>query len=312
MRLIAPDYYEQFRCIAGACRHSCCIGWEIDIDEDTLDYYMSLEGEMGDRLREHINSEDDPAHFILGDQERCPFLNKDNLCDLIIAHGEGVLCQICDDHPRFYNEYENATEVGLGLCCEAAARLILTRTAPVSLVTLSDDGGNEAPNQQELQLMVERGMLFLTLQRREWSIEKRLEEILKLSDISLPAHSYGRWAAFYQSLEQLDSDWTKRLEQLKSTPLTLPGSEWDVAFEQLTHYFLYRHIAGRLGKEEICLRAAFGVLSVLMIRALCGVIQSTTGTLTMDDVVELARMYSSEIEYSDKNVDALLKEIAKG
>jgi len=45
---------------------------------------------------------------------------------------------------------------------------------------------------------------------------------------------------------------------------------------------------------------------------LCGVIQSTTGTLTMDDVVELARMYSSEIEYSDKNVDALLKEIAKG
>lgn len=33
MKLRKPDYYDRFRCIAGACKDSCCIGWEIDIDE---------------------------------------------------------------------------------------------------------------------------------------------------------------------------------------------------------------------------------------------------------------------------------------
>ena len=47
MKLIAPDYYAHFACIAGACHHSCCIGWEIDIDSDTLHYYQQLDGDIG-------------------------------------------------------------------------------------------------------------------------------------------------------------------------------------------------------------------------------------------------------------------------
>ena len=38
MKLIAPDYYNKFSCIADKCRHSCCVGWEIDIDENTNEY----------------------------------------------------------------------------------------------------------------------------------------------------------------------------------------------------------------------------------------------------------------------------------
>ena len=29
-----PDFYGKFKCTAEKCRHSCCIGWEIDIDDD--------------------------------------------------------------------------------------------------------------------------------------------------------------------------------------------------------------------------------------------------------------------------------------
>ena len=39
MRLRVPYYYKEFKCIAGACKDSCCVGWEIDIDEDTFSYY---------------------------------------------------------------------------------------------------------------------------------------------------------------------------------------------------------------------------------------------------------------------------------
>ena len=46
MKLIAPEYYTKFHCIADKCRHSCCVGWEIEIDPDKLVYYRSIEGEL--------------------------------------------------------------------------------------------------------------------------------------------------------------------------------------------------------------------------------------------------------------------------
>ena len=35
MLLRVPDYFEQFRCLAGDCPHTCCAKWEVVIDEDT-------------------------------------------------------------------------------------------------------------------------------------------------------------------------------------------------------------------------------------------------------------------------------------
>ncbi|MBR6653092.1 MAG: hypothetical protein IKL30_07995, partial [Anaerotignum sp.] len=55
MKLIAPDYYTKFQCIADRCRHSCCIGWVIDVDADTLEYYHSVEGTLGERLKNGID-----------------------------------------------------------------------------------------------------------------------------------------------------------------------------------------------------------------------------------------------------------------
>ena len=33
--MIVPVYYEKFHCLADHCRRSCCIGWELDLDDDT-------------------------------------------------------------------------------------------------------------------------------------------------------------------------------------------------------------------------------------------------------------------------------------
>ena len=51
MTIEYPDYYEKFRCIGGACPDTCCAGWEVDIDEETAEYYLQQEGEFGERLR---------------------------------------------------------------------------------------------------------------------------------------------------------------------------------------------------------------------------------------------------------------------
>ena len=38
MILTFPTFYRDFKCIANRCTDSCCIGWEIDIDEDNNKY----------------------------------------------------------------------------------------------------------------------------------------------------------------------------------------------------------------------------------------------------------------------------------
>ena len=159
-----PDYYPLFHCIADRCRHNCCIGWEIDVDGDSLAAYDQIGGEMGERLHKCIDRSGEMPHFLLGEQERCPFLNGKNLCDLILYGGGGMLCQICTDHPRYYEWFSDGREDGLGLCCEAAAELILAQTgAPAFDVTEADgvsETGTEAETELENVLFSMRDALF--------------------------------------------------------------------------------------------------------------------------------------------------------
>lgn len=66
---------DAFRCIADKCRHSCCAGWEIDIDSESAARFLSVGGKLGEKLKSSISVTPTP-HFILGKDERCPFLEK--------------------------------------------------------------------------------------------------------------------------------------------------------------------------------------------------------------------------------------------
>ena len=161
MNLYVPEYYNAFHCIASECRHTCCAGWEIDIDDDSLAKYDKLPGEFGARMRRCI-SRDGTPHFTLTPDERCPLLNSDNLCELILREGEGALCQICSDHPRFRNYFSCRVEMGLGLVCEEAARLILTWPRPLRLLRLQGDG-EETPTEAERYLFKLRDDLLAAI-----------------------------------------------------------------------------------------------------------------------------------------------------
>ena len=132
---IVPGYYKNFKCIAGACKHTCCAGWEIDIDPESLARYQK------DGIP-NINLQGTP-HFEMDKNLQCCFLRPDGLCRLIIEHGEGYLCQICKDHPRFRNFWSGITEVGLGLSCEETAKLILFAKTPMKLEILGDEGSKD-------------------------------------------------------------------------------------------------------------------------------------------------------------------------
>lgn len=193
MKTYAPSFYKDFKCKAGACSRTCCAGWEIDIDEESLAKYKAMEGPLGDRLRENIDESGEMPCFKLKEGDRCPFLNDSNLCELIIETGsEDILCQICTDHPRFRNFWTNITEVGPGLACEEAARLVLSSEKPLELVLIEDDGldvygepldpddpDSRIPRDEEY-LMDVRQALWDDLAAREWpsSMHQRLAEYL--------------------------------------------------------------------------------------------------------------------------------------
>ena len=54
-----PTYFHEFRCIAADCPDSCCQGWDVVIDEETEDFYNSVEGALGKKLREAIYTDGD-------------------------------------------------------------------------------------------------------------------------------------------------------------------------------------------------------------------------------------------------------------
>jgi len=297
MKQIFPSYYKDFRCIAGDCLHSCCIGWEIDIDDDTMQVYRNFP----DILR-HIDTSADPAHFRLTEDERCPFLDECGLCKIILRHGEDHLCQICGDHPRFRNFFTNRVETGLGLCCEAAARLILGYPDKVTFVTTGD--GGDSGNEREFFAL--RGQLYGIAQNRERSVEDRMREMLAFANARLPERSMTEWAEYLTGLECLDPVRDDVLSRV--TDAEFPFDNFAVPAEQLLVYFLFRHLAPAAGDGMFAARTAFAVFGTRMVCAMAAAI-AENGAVSPEDLAEAARLYSSEFEYSEENLDDILWEL---
>lgn len=141
MILRVPDYYGDFACTAGWCKDSCCIGWEINIDEETAEYYESVPGELGERLHNAMyENEDGDISFRLGKKKRCPFLNGENLCDICIHLGEELLSEVCTEYPRFSLWYADVQQKCLSLSCEEAGRLLFSKEEPVEFVEMELPG----------------------------------------------------------------------------------------------------------------------------------------------------------------------------
>ena len=305
MKIIAPDYYRHFVCIAGACRHSCCIGWEIDGDAESLRRYERLEGAIGEKLRQNIECTPEGACFRLqGQEERCPFLQQDGLCELILTLGEESLCQICTDHPRFRSFYADRTEIGLGLCCEEAGRLILGWKDPVKPELLSDDGFSEEADPEEEALLMKRDQLTTLMQDRSLRVEERVERLLATVGVCAEDFVWRDWLPFLLTLECLDERWAELLHGLSSASCgaaCIPA-QLQIPMEQLMIYLLYRHLPGAMEDGRLRERLLMTALIWLVVSQLCS-------SDSLEELTELCRKLSSEWEYSEENILALLDEI---
>ena len=179
MEYTFPHYFEQFQCVAAECEDTCCAGWAIMIDEDTLEKYEKYKGDFGNRLKNSIDWKEGCFHQY---NKRCAFLNDDNLCDLHIEAGEHMLCDTCRNYPRHMEEFEGLREGSLSLSCIEAAKIILGCEEPVRFITMEDEIEDEEYEDFDYllftKLMDAREMILKVLQNRDIDIMMRMSIVL--------------------------------------------------------------------------------------------------------------------------------------
>ena len=296
MRTWVPVYYPSFHCAASSCRHTCCAGWEIGVDALSHDRYLRVPGPLGDELREWMRDDGESGWvFRLREDGRCPFLRDDGLCRIILEMGEDALCLVCADHPRWRNCFSDRTETGLGLACEEAAKLVLNEKRRAVMIPLADDGEEPLPlSGDEQALLAFRERALAILWDRTIPAARRLEK-LEEAGMACRTGEMSAWKHRLLSLERLDEKWAAALEGLDGAGKKAGAG--DLPLEQAAVYFLMRHLPPALEDGLVRERCALAVLLTRLLRAL-----SRDG-----DVAEWARMLSSEIEYSDENVPAILE-----
>lgn len=312
MQISFPSYYETFRCIAASCPDSCCKDWAVQIDEESVCRYRTLEGNLGDTLRASLQEEDGDTILALTAEGRCPMWQEDGLCRIHAQLGEDWLCHTCREFPRLRHDYGSFAELGLELSCPEAARLILSpdrreyvfKTVP----------GGEVPDYDtdamDILLKSRRTVLdFLEATRLpicealavvllySHAVQEQLDggEPAQLcpEDALATAHriaipdSGENLLQFFKELEILTPQWRSALEQSSSTP-------WLNAHRSLAVYFIDRYWLQAVSDYDLIGRVKLCVISCLVIRLLGGKLLRT------------AQLYSKEIENNIDNVYAIL------
>jgi lysine-N-methylase len=325
MKIRVPEYFVDFKCIADKCLDSCCIGWEIDIDERTRAKYDALDTTLGAEIREKTVH----GYFPLRENGRCAFLDDTGLCRIISAEGDGCLCDICREHPRFYGVGNGIIEGGLGLGCEEAARMTLALTELPKLIeidreihyedadkfadvseyfrsVLSEDvfalSANELISKYKAYATVADDVTFQVSTTGETpTIPKLIYTLFENEEIEA---LYQDFLSILSECEYMSNEWPRLLDLAKEVGINQLIKNLDGA-RGLLYYFTHRYV--REGVEDMSLgqRILFALLSTLTVCALSKVIDKE------EKYIRAAVLYSKNIEYSTDNVDMILDALSE-
>ena len=127
-----PEYIQDFRCIGKDCIDSCCVGWNISIDKETYKKYKnSTNNEIKSiakkfLVKNDLNSNINYGKFI-NQNNCCPFLNRDKLCNAFNLLGQENLSIGCATYPRNIKIFDKIGFITGSLTCPEIARLCLSK-----------------------------------------------------------------------------------------------------------------------------------------------------------------------------------------
>lgn len=283
MLSIFPKFYKNFLCKADKCKHSCCKGWEIDIDEETAGKYLAMTGELGAEIRQNIGKNEDSYFFKLTEDERCPFLQKNGLCKIILNIGEENICEICTMHPRFFTMLDDVELCGVGLSCEKTCELLLGDEK--DLVFYIEDTEEELSFSEVLAVIG----LNLPNEMQEFSLAVNAENINKVLEIMAKTEPIDEnWSKELSIMQDMDNVELKAKEYLENSDKNI--------LNKIYQYILYRQLE-RLVDIDIEALINYAQYSILFI---------ILHTMISKELGESVRRWSEQIEYDTDNVDLIL------
>ncbi len=293
MKLVYPHYYKNFSCIASQCEDTCCAGWEIVVDPEKAEYYNSVQGEIGDRLRREMKTDSDGDIIFSLNNGRCPFLNNTNLCDIYSSLGEKALCHTCTMFPRFVEDYGGTCETGLGLACPEAARFIVNDTGERELLFEFNSDlplPNDIDPETYFNLHSLRKKIFAVIDDSNISFEARLLKILALSGDNAPElPTVDRCIEIISKLDILTDRWKNILSEI---PSQNNFSQNVHQLENIAWYYIYRYFLRGVFDGDILSKARLCVLACVVINAYSN----------EETIADIAHLFSKEVEYSADNI----------
>ena len=283
MLSIFPKFYKNFLCKADKCKHSCCKGWEIDIDEETAGKYLAMTGELGAEIRQNIGKNEDSYFFKLTEDERCPFLQKNGLCKIILNIGEENICEICTMHPRFFTMLDDVELCGVGLSCEKTCELLLGDEK--DLVFYIEDTEEELSFSEVLAVIG----LNLPNEMQEFSLAVNAENINKVIEIMAKTEPINEnWSKELSIMQDMDNVELKAKEYLENSDKNI--------LNKIYQYILYRQLE-RLVDIDIEALINYAQYSILFI---------ILHIMISKELGESVRRWLELIEYDTDKVDLIL------
>ncbi len=283
---IDTEIYREFRCKADKCKHSCCKGWEIDIDEDTLDYYKSLDTELGNEILQNIHEGED-TFFKLTDGERCPFLKDSGLCKIIEELGDDGLCDICRLHPRFYESINDFNLAGVGLSCEKASELMFDKS---SLDFINCD------TEEKISFLELLELLDISILHENLNLSEVLPNYLEKTKIE-------NVLDLFYSTEPIDDSWINEVllvkRYFKDNQDKFSIENLDIQkYEVIYQYILFRQLEliETYGLQKIIDYSVYSIIFIMLYEK------------AFHDDIEAVRRWSEQIEYNEDNVVYLIEE----
>ncbi|MCR5106041.1 MAG: flagellin lysine-N-methylase [Eubacterium sp.] len=281
---IDAEIYREFKCKADKCKHSCCKGWEIDIDEDTLDYYKGLETDIGAEIMQSIEEGED-TFFKLTEEERCPFLKDNGLCKIIEELGEDGLCDICRLHPRFFEEINGYSLAGVGLSCEKAVELIFEKESLDFILCDSQKKIGIFELLSLLDINISNDCLDLSKKIPDFLEYDRIDKILDIFYMTEPIDD--KWK---NEVLQIKRDYKAHLEGFENKAINI--KEYEIIYQ----YILFRQLEliEIYGTKKIIDYAMSSIIFIMLYASL------------FHDEKEAVRRWSEQIEYNEENINTLI------
>jgi lysine-N-methylase len=150
--IIKVEIYDDFNCIADQCSFTCCKGWDIQIDINTINKWKTNEDfieSISKNVKTKKSKNFEKYTMNMGSKKSCPFLDEKQLCKIVTNQSDEYLPNTCKVYPRQENSFINRKECSLSCGCPEVVDLLYKKNGQVKFIY---DGENSLESPIEFNI----------------------------------------------------------------------------------------------------------------------------------------------------------------